>query len=65
MEVVVAVALSLGAFGGNVQEYRAAFRAYRIANDGVSTQFRGEERRWQFAMRVSASVWGVVPVALP
>ena len=65
MEVVVAVAHSPGVFGGNEQDSRAAFRAYRIANSGVSTQFRGEERRWESAMRVSASVWGVVPVALP
>ena len=65
MEVAAAVAHSPAVFGGNDQDSRAAFRAYRIANEGVSTQFRGEERRWQFAMRVSASVWGGVPVALP
>ena len=42
----------------------AAWREFRLRNSGVSSRAGGEEKRWQFAMRITASVFGA-PSALP
>ena len=36
----------------------AAWREYRLRNNGVSSRAGGEESRWQYAMRITASVFG-------
>ena len=53
-----------GFVGDDRTAERAAWTGYRIGNSGVSGRAGGEERRWQYAMRITASVFGA-PVALP
>lgn len=62
---VPAAGITLQVFVGDDRTAeRAAWTGYRIGNSGVSGRAGGEERRWQYAMRITASVFGA-PVALP
>lgn len=65
MEVAVEVNPSpRGTVGDDREADAAAWREYRLRNSGVSSRAGDEERRWQFAMRITASVFGA-PSAFP
>ncbi len=53
-----------GTVGDDREADVAAWREYRLRNSGVSSRAGDEERRWQYAMRITASVFGA-PSAFP